>query len=148
MTKLQLYFSYGQNHNLKEINISKPIGVNQVIEHCDVKTFAVHNRRCMSAVCLKTLQILDRLKHYIIRHLRHPTFTSNCSYVIMAHPLKKTYSGPMIDNVMHIGLCHCKKKKHLKNFLQCIEFIDLYTLYGRRFFKLHNFIFRLCNSLN
>ena len=66
MTKLQLYFSYGQNHNLKEINISKPIGVNQVIEHCDVKTFAVHNRRCMSALCLKTLQILDRLKHYII----------------------------------------------------------------------------------
>jgi hypothetical protein len=41
MTKLQLYFSYGQNHNLKEINISKPIGVNQVIEHCDVKTFAL-----------------------------------------------------------------------------------------------------------
>jgi hypothetical protein len=41
MTKLQLYFSYGQNHNLKEINISKPIGVHQVIEHCDVKTFAL-----------------------------------------------------------------------------------------------------------
>ena len=60
MTKLQFYFSYGQNHNLKEINLLestdefpitfnewispidlKPISVNQVIEHCDVKIFAL-----------------------------------------------------------------------------------------------------------
>lgn len=87
-----------------------------------------------------TMQILDRLKHYIIRHLRHPTFTSSCSYVIMAHPLTKTYSGPVIDNVLHIGpcidykSCAIAKKRDLKNFLQCIEFIEMYTLYGRWFF--------------
>ena len=40
----------------------------------------------------------------------------------MAHPLKKIYSGPVIDNVLHIGPCiDCKscaigKKKKKKGF--------------------------------
>jgi len=54
----------------------------------------------------------------------------------MAHQLQNTFSGPVIDNGLHIGPCtDCKnctsEKKDFKNFLQCIEFMDLYSLYGR-----------------
>jgi hypothetical protein len=34
----------------------------------------------------------------------------------MAHPLKKTYSGPVIDNVLHIGhFCTFVSKENVKN---------------------------------